>query len=236
MTGAEVLVPNVVSPAVVSIYQPAIVVGLITGFIGLLGIAFKKGDLTALILTDIVGLAMLIIVAAVATDLAESLVLPGLVVELAEILAISEILMSREMRKSGKTVELIPLPLSLDMEVLGTAPAFLAIILIAYGAFLSGFTGGAVAGVGILFYVLSKTIRGVPSSLWEGVAGISGMAWVLWLVGFLVFFVAPQYWLLGLFMSAFGVLIKVASKVGLVGVMGREEFKRENNYSSLNME
>ena len=227
MTGAEVLVPSVVSPVVVSLYKPAIIVGLLTGFIGLLGIAFKKGDLTALILTDIVGFAMLIIVAAVATDLAEALVLPGLVVELAEILAISEVLMSREMRKTGKSVELIPLPLSLDMEILETAPTFFAIILIAYGAFLSGFTGGAVAGVGILFYVLSKTIRGVPSTLWEGVAGISGVAWVLWLVGFLIFFVAPQYWLLGLFMSAFGVLIKVASKVGLIGVMGREEFKRE---------
>lgn len=227
MTGAEVLVPNVVSPVVVSLYKPAIIIGILSGFIGLLGIAFKKGDLTALILTDIVGLAMLVIVAAVATDLAEALVLPGLVVELAEILAIGEILMSREMRKNGKPVELIPLPLNLDMEILETAPAFLAIILVAYGCFLTGFTGGAVAGVGILFYVLSKTVRGVPSHIWEGVAGISGMAWVLWLVGFIIFFVAPQYWLLGLFMSACGILIKVASKVGLVGVMGREEFKRE---------
>ena len=227
MTGAEVLVPSVVSPLVVSLYKPAILVGLLTGFIGLLGIAFKKGDLTALILTDIVGFAMLIIVAAVATDLAEALILPGLVVELAEILAISEVLMSREMRKTGKNVSLIPLPLSLDMEILETAPTFLAIILIAYGAFLSGFTGGAVAGVGILFYVLSRTIRGVPSTIWEGVAGISGVAWVLWLIGFLMFFVTPQYWLLALFLSAFGVLIKVASKVGLIGVLGREEFKRE---------
>ena len=227
MTGAEVLVPNVVSPVVISLYKPAIIVGLLTGFIALLGIAFKKGDLTALILTDIVGLAMLIIVAAVATDLAEALILPGLVVELAEILAISEVLMSREMKKSGKTVELIPLPLSLDMEILHTAPTFLAIILIAYGVFLTGFTGGAVAGVGILFYVLSKTIRGVPSNIWQGVAGASGMAWVLWLVGFLIFFVAPQYWLLGLFMSSCGILVKVASKAGLIGVMGREEFKRE---------
>lgn len=227
MVGAEVLVPNVVSPVVVSLYKPAIIVGLLTGFIGLMGIAFKKGDLTALILTDIVGLAMLILVAAVATDLAEALILPGLVVELAEILAISEILMSREMRKTGKTVDLIPLPLSLDMEVLHTAPAFLAIILVAYGVFLTGFTGGAVAGVGILFYVLSQTIRGVPSNIWQGVAGASGISWVLWLVGFLIFFVTPQYWLLGLFMSSCGILVKVASKVGLIGVMGREEFKRE---------
>lgn len=227
MTGAEVLVPNIVSPVVVSIYQPAIIVGLLAGFIALLGIAFKKGDLTALILTDIVGLAMLIIVAAVATDLAEALILPGLVVELAEILAISEILMSREMRKTGKSVELIPLPLSLDMEILHTAPTFLAIILIAYGVFLTGFTGGAVAGVGILFYVLSRAVRGLPSNIWEGIAGVSGIAWTLWLVGFLIFFVTPQYWLLGLFMSSCGILIKVASKAGLIGVMGREEFKRE---------
>ena len=227
MTGAEVLVPNVVSPIVVGIYKQAIVVGLLTGFIGLIGIGFKKGDLTALILTDIVGLGMLVIVGAVATDLAESLVLPGLVVELAEILAISEILMSREMRKSGKKhVDLIPLPFDLDMEILVTAPNFIAVILIAYGAFLSGFTGGAVAGVGILFFVITRTVRGVPSHIWEGIAGISGMAWVIWLVGFIILFVTP-YWLLGLFMAAFGILIKVASKVGLVGILGREEFKRE---------
>jgi len=227
MIGAEVLVPNLVSPVVVSLYEPALIVGLLTGFIGLLGIAFKKGDLTALILTDIVGLAMLIIVAAVATDLAEALILPGLVVELAEILAISEILMSREMRKSGKTVELLPLPLSLDMEILETAPAFLAVILVAYGVFLTGFTGGVVAGVGILFYVLTRAIRGVPSNIFEGVAGASGIAWTLWLVGFLIFFVAPQIWLLGLFMSSLGILIKVASKAGLIGIMGREEFRKE---------
>jgi energy-converting hydrogenase A subunit G len=227
MIGAEVLVPNVVSPVVVALYKPAIVVGLLTGFIALLGIAFKKGDLTALILTDLVGLAMLIIVAAVATDLAEALILPGLVVELAEILAISEILMSREMRKTGKNVDLIPLPLSLDMEILHTAPAFLAIILVAYGVFLTGFTGGAVAGVGILFYVLTRAVRGLPSNVFEGVAGASGIAWTLWLAGFLIFFVAPQIWLLGLFMSSLGILIKVASKAGLIGVMGREEFRKE---------
>lgn len=231
---ASVLVPTVVSPVVVSLYVPAIFTGLIVGLIGLMAISYQKNDLSALILTDIVGIGMLILVAAVGTDLAESLILPGLVVELAEIMAISEILMSREMRKSGeragergKTVDLIPLPMSLDMEILTTTPAFLAVILIAYGAFLSGFTGGAIAGAGILFYVLSKKIRGVPSDLWEGVAGVSGVAWCLWLVGFIIFFVFPKFWLLGLFLAAFGIFIKVAFKAGLVGVMGREEFKKE---------
>lgn len=224
---ASVLVPSVVSPVVVELYLPAVFTGLLAGLIGLFAITYQKNDLHTLILTDLVGVGMLIIVAAVGTDLAESLILPGLVVELAEILAISEILMSREMRKLGKTVDLIPLPLNLDMEILGTAPTFIAILLIAYGAFLSGFTGGAVAGGGILFYILSRMTRGVPANIWEGVAGASGIAWCLWLIGFLIFFVAPNYWLLALFLAAFGIFIKVAFKVGLIGVLGREEFKKD---------
>ena len=224
---ASVLVPSVVSPIVVSLYIPAIFTGLLVGLIGLLAISYQKNDLSALILTDIVGIGMLIMVAAVGTDLAESLILPGLVVDLAEILAISEILMSREIRKQGKNVDIIPLPMKMDMEILTTAPAFLAIILIAYGAFLSGFTGGAVAGGGILIYALSRRMRGVPADIWEGVAGVSGIAWCLWLVGFVIFFVFPQFWLLALFLAAFGVFIKVTFKMGLIGVMGREEFIKE---------
>jgi energy-converting hydrogenase A subunit G len=224
---ASVLVPSVVSPIVVSLFVPAIFTGLLVGIIALMAISYQKNDLSALILTDIVGVGMLIMVAAVGTDLAESLILPGLVVDLAEILAISEILMSREIRKKGKNVDLIPLPLKMDMEILTTAPTFLAIILIAYGAFLSGFTGGAVAGGGILVYVLSRRMRGVPSDMWEGVAGVSGIAWCLWLVGFVIFFAFPQFWLLALFLAAFGIFIKVTFKMGLIGVMGREEFKKE---------
>lgn len=219
-------VPDVVSPVVVSLYIPAIFTGLLVGLIGLLAIAYQKNDIHILILTDIVGLGMLVMVAAVGTDLAEALILPGLVVELAEILAISELLMSREMRKLNKTVELIPVPVNLDMEVLETAPVFFAIILVIYGAFLSGFTGGAVAGAGILFYVLSRVTRGVPENIWEGLSATAGIVWCLWLVGFLIFFVAPDYWMLGLFLAAFGLFIEVAYKVGLIGVIGREEFKR----------
>lgn len=222
-----ILVPDVVSPVVVGLYAPAIFVGIIVALIGLFGISVEKNDLHVLILTDIVGIAMLVFVSAVGTDLAESLILPGLVVELAEILAISEILMSREMRKSGKSVDLLPTPLHFDMEILQTAPIFVAIILIAYGAFLSGFTGGVIAGAGILFYALSIKVRGVPSGVWDGLAGVSGLAWCLWLVGFLVLFVFPQYWLLGLMLAAFGIFIKVAFKAGLIGIMNREEFKKE---------
>lgn len=222
------IVPEVVPQLVVSLYPVAIWVGVITGLIGLLGISFQKNDLSVLILTDIVGVAMLIFVAGVATDLAEALILPGLVVELAEIMAISEILLSREIRKSKRSrKDLAPNALPLDMEILKTAPTFIAVLLIAYGIFLSGFTGGAVAGGGIVFYVLSKSARGLPMELFEGLAGVSGIAWVFWIVGFLLFFVGPPFWLLGLMLSAFGLLIKVASKVGLIGMLTREEFKKE---------
>lgn len=95
-----ILVPTLVPEFTVSLFLPALYVGLITGFIALLAISSQKNDLSALILTDLVGLSMLVIVASVGTDLAEALILPGLVVELAEIMAISEILMSREMRKN----------------------------------------------------------------------------------------------------------------------------------------
>lgn len=232
-----VLVPDVVPAITASLYHPAVYVALIVGFIGLTGLAIQKRDIHVLILTDIVGLAMLIVVAAVGTDLAEALILPGLVVELAEILAISEILMSREMRKIENKVpsdrvnyqkpSVFPMPLVLDMEIMTTAPTFIALTMILFGAFLTGFTGGAVAGGGIVFYILSKKARGLPIAVIDGVGGISGIAWCLWIVGFVLFFVAPQYWLLALFMAACGLVLKVASKLGLIGAMMREEYRRD---------
>ena len=228
------LVPDFVPAITSSLYLPAIYVAIIVAFIGLMGIAIEKKDIQILILTDIVGLGMLIIVAAVGTDLAEALILPGLVVELAEIMAISEILISREMRKieaknedNNIKTSLLPLPLTLDMEIMTTAPNFLALIMLGYGAFLTGFTGGAVAGGGILLYILSRKSRGLPIAIIDGVSGISGIAWCLWIVGFLLFFVAPDLWLLSLFMAACGLVLKVASKIGLIGTMMREEYKRE---------
>ena len=162
-------------------YATALYGGLIVAFIGLIGIAMEKRDIQVLILTDIVGLAMLIVVAAVGTDLSEALILPGLVVELAEIMAISEILISREMRKADKDTSFAPLPLDIDMEIMTTAPNFT----------------------------------------------ISGMSWCLWIIGFLLFFLLPQYWLLSLFLAALGLLLKVASKIGLIGIMMREEYGRK---------
>ncbi|MDI9617622.1 EhaG family protein [Methanothermobacter sp.] len=205
----------------VSLFVPAVYTGLIAGFIALLGISFQKNDLSALIITDIVGIAMLVIVAAVGTDLAEALILPGLVVELAEIMAISEILISREMRIRGEVEEIERVPM--ELEVFRTAPNFLALVLIAYGVFLTGFTGGAVAGAGVLFYAATRKARGLPVAEWNGIAGVSGITWCLWLAGFIIFFTAPQLWLPALFLSGCGILIKVASKMGLIGVLAREE-------------
>jgi len=221
------LVPQFVPAFFRSMYTPMLYGGLIVAFIGFIGIAMEKRDIQVLILTDIIGLAMLIVVATVGTDLAEALVLPGLVVELAEIMAISEILISREMRKADKDTSFIPMSLDIDMEIMTTAPNFLALILIAYGVFLSGFTGGAVAGGGIVIYILSRSIRGLPVIVLDGVGAISGISWCLWIIGFIFFFISPHFWLLSLFLAALGLLLKVASKIGLIGVMMREEFGRK---------
>ena len=112
------IVPQFVPAFFQSMYVPVLYGGLIVAFIGLMGIAIEKRDIQILILTDLAGLAMLIIVAAVGTDLAEALVLPGLVVELAETLAISEILIAREMRKAEDARSFVPMPLNMDMEIM----------------------------------------------------------------------------------------------------------------------
>ena len=230
-----VLIPSHVPAEFISMYLPAIYAALIVGFIGSMAIALNRRDIHILILTDLIGLAMIIIVSAVGTDLAEALILPGLVVELAETLAISEILISREMHKIeanprknlSKASSLFPVPFALDMEILTTAPNFIALVLIAYGVFLTGFTGGAVAGGGIVLYALSKKARGMPVLVIDGIAGVSGIAWCLWIIGFALFFVAPSLWLLSLFLAACGLLLKVASKVGLIGLLMREDIDKE---------
>ena len=230
-----VFIPPAVPSAFLSMYLPAIYAGLIVGFIGTMAIAMKREEIHILILTDIVGLAMIFVVSAVGTDLAEALILPGLVVELAETLAISEILITREMRKIEQnpranletSSSMFPQPFSLDMEIMTTAPNFLALVLIGYGIFLTGFTGGAVAGGGIVLYAISKKARGLPVLIVESVSAVSGIAWCLWIIGFLLFFVLPQYWVLSLFLAACGLLLKVASKVGLIGLLMREDIDKE---------
>lgn len=224
------VVPPYVPYEYLNMYMPVIYTGLIIGFFSLMAIAMEKRDIHILILTDIVGFAMILVVASVGTDLAESFILPGLVVELAEILAISEILISREMRKiQSKDINksLAPMDMTYDMEILTTAPNFIALVLLAYGVFLTGFTGGAVAGGGILLYVLSRKTRGLPVIEIEGISGISGLGWCMWIIGFCIFFLMPQYWLLSLFLAAGGLMLKVATKMGIIGVLMREEYGKK---------
>jgi energy-converting hydrogenase A subunit G len=222
-----------------SLYHPTILVGFTIGVLSLLAIGFQKDDLHALILTDVIECAMLIIIAGVGTDLAEALILPGLVVSLAELLAVSEVLITRKYLKSKrpkprsyKLFEEFKLPLhtgelkyNIEMEILKTSPKFLAIVLIAYGAILSGFTGGAVIATGLLFYALSKRALGLDISeelktMWEGMSALSGIAWALWVLGFIGLFVFPDKWLICLLMAGLGLVIKVGSKLGLIGYMG----------------
>ncbi len=230
-----VFIPSFVPAEFISMYLPAIYAGLIVGFIGSMAIAMRRNEIHILILTDLIGLAMIFVVSAVGTDLAEALILPGLVVELAETLASSEILLSREMHKLhanpreklSKASSLFPQPFALNMEIMTTAPNFIALVLIAYGIFLTGFTGGAVAGGGIVLYALSKKARGMPVLIVEGIAGVSGISWCLWIIGFTLFFIAPGLWLFSLFLAACGLLLKVASKVGLIGLLMREDIDKE---------
>ena len=229
------VIAQFVPQAFISMYMPAIYAGLIVGFIATMAIAMKREEIHILILTDLVGLAMIFVVSAVGTDLAEALILPGLVVELAETLAISEILITREMRiieqnprrNLTQSSSLFPQPFALNMEILNTAPNFIALVLIGYGIFLTGFTGGAVAGGGIVLYALSKKARGLPVLMLDGIAGVSGISWCIWILALLLFFVSPQYWALSLFLAACGLLLKVASKVGLIGLLMREDIDRE---------
>ena len=222
-----------------SLYHPTILVGFTIGVLSLLAIGFQKDDLHALILTDVIECAMLIIIAGVGTDLAEALILPGLVVSLAELLAVSEVLITRKYLKSKrpkprsyKLFEEFKLPLhtgelkyNIEMEILKTSPKFLAIVLIAYGAILSGFTGGAVIATGLLFYALSKRALGLDISeelktMWEGMSALSGIAWALWIFGFIGLFINPDNYLVWLLLAGLGLVIKVGSKLGLIGYIG----------------
>jgi energy-converting hydrogenase A subunit G len=222
-----VYIPATVPTTFLNMYLPTIYAALIVAFIGLTGIAIQKRDIHILILTDVVGLAMLMIVAALGTDLAEALVLPGFTVDLAETLAISEILLSREMHKMDKKASFLPLPLTLDMEIMTTAPNFISLILIGYGVWLSGFTGGVIVGAGLIFYVFCRKARGLPIKVINGISGISGIAWTLWIIGFALFFAIPKLWLLSLLLAAFGLLLKVAGKMGVIGTLMREEYNRK---------
>jgi len=219
------IVPTVVPQIIINFYPIAILIAILTAVIGLSGVILERDDFQKILIIQIVTYAMLMIVAAVGTDLAEALILPGLVVSLAEILAVTEVLIFREYTKRGSEkpkLEYKPV----DMEVLKTAIPMTSILCVIYGTILTGFTGGAVAGAGILIYLFIGKPRGLSHEFWEEMAGVSGLAWCLWLLGFLLYFLNPRLWLVALFMSGGGIVVKVALKFGLLGILNREEFNK----------
>jgi energy-converting hydrogenase A subunit G len=186
-----------------------IFVGIAAAFYALMR---ERDDFHRLLLTDLAEILALGLIAFIATDLAEALILPGLVVGISELMALSEIYLVKEEipYRSGDRLEI---------EIMESAPAILAVILVAYGFVLSGFTGGAVAGVGVIFFF---ACRG-PKERFELIETVSGYAWAIWIVAFFVFMLAPGYWFFAVMMAGSAILLKVMAKMALVGTM-REEY------------
>jgi len=168
----------------------------------------EKDDLHRLILTDSTEVICLSIVAFLATDLAEALILPGLVVSLAELLALSEIYINKE----GLSV--IPAR-DHHIEALSSAPPIMACILVIFGIVLSGFTGGAVAGIGIIFYFMCLGHQ----EQYELLETISGYAWAFWVIAFFIFMILPAYWYFAVMIAGSAICAKVMIKLALIGTM-----------------
>jgi energy-converting hydrogenase A subunit G len=109
---------------------------------------------------------------------------------------------------------------ALRIEVVQRSPAPLVLssILVVYGVILSGFTGGAIAALGLIFLFLAKDSADDLHLLELA----SGMSWVLWIAAFFVFMFLPEYWYAALMGAAIGILIKVVTKLALVGTMWGE--------------
>ena len=157
---------------------------------------------------------------------------------MAEFLAVSEILIQRDRlgerdKKISKlfeeflVVEEPGIGEKIDlckMEVLYSAPRFIGIVLVIYGAFLTGFTGGAVMSVGLLFYLFSQGAigRGISSEgirdFWESISGFSGVMWAFWILfGFIGFYLFPDHYITFLLIAGGALALKVGSKLGLIG-------------------
>jgi energy-converting hydrogenase A subunit G len=173
----------------------------------------EKDDLHRLLLTDLFEVLSLVIIALIATDLAEALILPGLVVGISELLVISELYILKEGLYINTGYHSRP-----ELEILKTAPPYFAGALLLIGIVLSGFTGGAVAAVGILFYLLSIE----HNERFTLIETISGYAWAVWVLAFLIFFALPDHWFFALMLAATAILVKVMAKLSLIGTMQEE--------------
>ena len=190
------------------IYMLGLLAVFLSIVIGFWALVKEEDDLHRILLTDLAEILALALIALVATDLAEALILPGLVVGISELMAISEVFLVRE----GLTRQPERM---LHIEVMDTAPAILALALVGYGVLLSGFSGGAVAGIGVIFYFICKG----HDERFAFLEALSGYAWVMWIVAFFIFVLLPQYWFFGVLIAGAAILLKVAGKMSLVGTM-----------------
>jgi energy-converting hydrogenase A subunit G len=191
-------------------YSYGLFVVMAAAVIAFFALSKERDDLHKLLLLDLVEIVGLGVIALLGTDLAEALILPGLTVGIAELLALSQIYCTKE------GIRDIPVR-GLNIEVIAKAdaPLIISLFLVVYGMILSGFTGGAVAGLGLVILFISRSYR-EDLNLLEMASGIS---WALWIFAFFVFMFLPQYWFVALMGAAIGILLKVTVKMSLVGTM-----------------
>lgn len=189
-------------------YQLGLFLTLICVAISFIALARERDDIHKILVVDLIETAGLVVVCLVATDLAEALVLPGLVVGISELLMLTELYIRKEN---------LPLPRfkPIRIEVMRTAPPIITFCLVVYGIILSGFSGGAVAGLGIVFYFLCKGYE----ERFELLETLSGYAWALWILAFFIFMILPQVWLIAVILSGGAILLKVTTKMALIGTM-----------------
>jgi energy-converting hydrogenase A subunit G len=194
-------------------YNFGLLIVLISGVIGFLALAIETDDLHRLLLLDLAEITTLGVIALLGTDLAEALVLPGLTVGIAELLALSQIYITKEGLKERPVK-------GLNIEVIqkADAPMIISVFLVVYGLLLSGFTGGGVAGLGLVFYFMSRRYKENLNMLEMA----SGISWAIWIFAFFVFMFLPQYWFIALMGAAVGIVLKVTVKMSLVGTMWGE--------------
>jgi energy-converting hydrogenase A subunit G len=195
-------------------YSYGLFVVMAAAVIAFFALSKERDDLHKLLLLDLVEIVGLGVIALLGTDLAEALILPGLTVGIAELLALSQIYCTKE------GIRDIPVR-GLNIEVIAKAdaPLIISLFLVVYGMILSGFTGGAVAGLGLVILFISRSYR-EDLNLLEMASGIS---WALWIFAFFVFMFLAQYWFVALMGAAIGILLKVTVKMSLVGTMWGEQ-------------
>lgn len=194
-------------------YSIGLAVAFACAFVGFAALTMERDDLHKLLLIDLVETASLAVIALIGTDLAEALILPGLVVGIAELLALSQIYITKEGYQHNPVKRL-----NIEVIVKSPAPLIISTILVVYGIILSGFTGGAIAGLGIVFLLMNRSFTGNFHVLEMA----SGISWALWVAAFFVFMFLPEWWYLALMGAAIGILLKVITKMSLVGAMWGE--------------